>query len=1011
MTPMMTSLMTRLAQRGGPTRTEADIQSDVKILLLSGGLDLEDDDLDVRLEAQAGNQRRIDVEVGFTVIETKRDLRRAGVLTEAVDQLTGYVEHRIATTGQRYVGILTDGHDWRLYTLGLDGELVHASTYEVRSSEDGDGLLSWLSTVLATTHNVVATAAEIDRRFGSDSPAHGLDMIALRDLWEANALDGELALKKELWGKLLQTALGDAFADDLSLFIEHTYLVITAELIAHEVLGIDITAVDPRDLVTGRAFTEAGVHGVVESDFFDWPAEVAGGDKVIRAIARRVGQIDWSTTEHDLLKHLYESVITTEQRHSLGEYYTPDWLAEAVVERVVDAPETQRILDPACGSGTFVFHAVRRVLAGLEAAGVPNRQALSHVTTHVLGMDVHPVAVTLARVTYLLALGADRLNADRTEISVPLYLGDSVQWQIRHSVFNNEGLTIPTDDGKALFSADLFFPAASLVNPVRFDRLVSDLVEKATNRDRGSRVPGIKPLLNSYGLSEQDQTALTHTFRLLCDLHDHHRNHIWGYYVRNLARPLWLTRPEGRVHRLIGNPPWLSYRFMDERTKKVFSERSKMRNIWAGGRLSTQQDLAAYFVVRASELYLRDGERFGVVLPLATLSRKPAEGFRKGLWGVSGTAEFEEAWDLDKVRPHIFPVPASVVIGSFRSSAQEQMARPLKGATEIWEGKVRTGESWRVARTAILRTPHEPSVIDTPPSPYSSQFLQGATVTPRVLHVVDRVATTGGLGLPAGLVQVRSVRSSLEKGVWKTLPSRGPVAVEQAFVRPMHLGSTLLPFRMVEPWQAVLPIDPHDGALLDAGDPDLERYPRVSAWWTESVKLWDEHGKGAMTLMDRVNFQGILKAQFPAAPVRVVYTKSGNRLAGAVLTDAAAIIDHSLYWAAVSDLTEARYLCAVLNAGVTQKLVEPLQSRGQQGARHFDMYVWHLPIPRFDPNAELHTELAELARRAESLASEVDIPAGTGFQAARRLVRDSLAATGIDTALEEGVGRLLGVEG
>ncbi len=46
------------------------------------------------------------------------------------------------------------------------------------------------------------------------------------------------------------------------------------------------------------------------------------------------------------MKVLYESVIGAETRKSLGEYYTPDWLAEAVVEQTVTDPLTQRVLDP-----------------------------------------------------------------------------------------------------------------------------------------------------------------------------------------------------------------------------------------------------------------------------------------------------------------------------------------------------------------------------------------------------------------------------------------------------------------------------------------------------------------------------------------------------------------------------------------------------------------------------------------------------------------------------------------
>ena len=63
------------------------------------------------------------------------------------------------------------------------------------------------------------------------------------------------------------------------------------------------------------------------------------------------------------MKVLYESVISANERHRLGEYYTPDWLAEEIVSQVVTDPLAQRVLDPGCGSGTFLFHAVRRYLA------------------------------------------------------------------------------------------------------------------------------------------------------------------------------------------------------------------------------------------------------------------------------------------------------------------------------------------------------------------------------------------------------------------------------------------------------------------------------------------------------------------------------------------------------------------------------------------------------------------------------------------------------------------------
>jgi N-methylhydantoinase B/oxoprolinase/acetone carboxylase alpha subunit len=55
--------------------------------------ELEEEDI-VVLEAPVGGGRRIDVEVGATVIEVKRDLRKGRVRQEAIEQLAGYVANR-----------------------------------------------------------------------------------------------------------------------------------------------------------------------------------------------------------------------------------------------------------------------------------------------------------------------------------------------------------------------------------------------------------------------------------------------------------------------------------------------------------------------------------------------------------------------------------------------------------------------------------------------------------------------------------------------------------------------------------------------------------------------------------------------------------------------------------------------------------------------------------------------------------------------------------------------------
>lgn len=116
------------------------------------------------------------------------------------------------------------------------------------------------------------------------------------------------------------------------------------------------------DLLEGRPFRDRGIIGVVESDFFDWILLEPSGETLVVEIARHVSRFKLRDIETDILKGLYESLIDPAQRHELGEFYTPDWLAYRMCENAITNPLNQRVIDPACGSGTFLFHAARHLL-------------------------------------------------------------------------------------------------------------------------------------------------------------------------------------------------------------------------------------------------------------------------------------------------------------------------------------------------------------------------------------------------------------------------------------------------------------------------------------------------------------------------------------------------------------------------------------------------------------------------------------------------------------------------
>ncbi len=954
-------------------RTEADIQAGIRDLLLQASLDLDDEDLDVKLEPQLGDRnRRIDVEIGSVVIEVKKDLRKGKILADAIEQLSGYVQVRTQQTGQNYIGILSDGLEWRCFHLKPSKEFVEVSKHLVNSSSpDADKLIAWLDGVLATKQGVIPTPEEINNKLGVESSSYAINHATLLSLYEGNKHLPTVQMKRLLWAKLLTTALGSQFKDSDELFVEHTLLVNVSEIIAHAVLGLNVNDLSPASLLSGSQFETSGIYGVVESDFFDWVIEVNEGDIFIRSLARQISRFNWGEVSYDIMKVLYESIITQELRKQLGEYYTPDWLAEAIVEKTITDPLNKRVLDPSCGSGTFLFHAVKNLLKKSEQEKLSISESLETLAKNVIGFDIHPVAVTLARVTYLLAIGRDNLiNPARGEINIPIYLADSMQWrQKQYDLWSRDQVIIETDSEGKLFTSELRFPHELLQNSHTFDELVKELADKSTQKNQGKPTPSLAGIFRRLAIPEKFHETIKSTFSVMCELHESGRDHIWGYYVRNLVRPAWLGLPQNRVDILIGNPPWLSYRNMPRDMQQSFKEMSEERSLWHGAKNATHQDLSALFVAKSIETYLGDGGKFAFVMPNSVTDGEHFERFRDGNYPGKATAtyvEFAESWDLRKLRPHFFPRGASVIFGK-RSQKPSKM--PL--IAEYWTGKIEEPKSsWSVIKK-LLKFPKEAIKIgsENEISPYHSRFSQGATIVPKVLLSVEEKISSP-LGLASGRKLVQSKRSANEKKPWKDIPALEGT-IESEFIRPLYTGASILPFRCQDPELAVIP---WNGKVLMDGESELiDIYPGLCDWWRKAEEIWNEYRTSdRLTLLERINYQKGLSQQFPIPKERILYATSGMHICSARLSNRQAIIESNLYWATTESPEESYYLCAILNAEITTTETRPLMSYGKD-ERHIHKHVWKLNIPKFSLQSQLHLQISKIGKALEKEVAQLEL--------------------------------------
>ena len=224
-----------------------------------------------------------------------------------------------------------------------------------------------------------------------------------------------------------------------------------------EVAGLDDASFDRRlrELEDGSEFRRLEITNFLEGDFFGWYLAVWDGEmrELVRSFVTTLERFEPTTATvrpdlaRDILKHLYQYLVPKRLRHDLGEYYTPDWLAEFLLDEAgYTGDPAQRVLDPACGSGTFLALEIGRVIAYANEHMLDERDVAKQLVRNVVGFDINPLAVLAARTTYLLSLG--HLLRYVRPLEIPVYLCDSVLLPRPHGggLFDR-GWELPTSAG------------------------------------------------------------------------------------------------------------------------------------------------------------------------------------------------------------------------------------------------------------------------------------------------------------------------------------------------------------------------------------------------------------------------------------------------------------------------------------------------------------------------------------------------------------------------------------
>lgn len=971
-----------------------------------GGVDYEVEQRvdDARLQLRGW----IDTVIGDTLFEFKTNLRRE--LADAENQLRSYLAVFHQRSGERgCVGIATDGVQFHVYAPQFqDGGLPELKPIELcdLGRLSGEDAVLWLDRYLFRRTPRVPDERDVAARFGAGSPTYRLTLSTLSTWWDQLKSEPPVALKYEVWQKQLTVVYGEGIGSE-ELFLQHTYLATLAKLLASVIFGRG-SLDNELEILTGAYFRGLGVENFIEEDLFSWmlrPETQAPAVRVLRDLRSQLGQYDPSGFTEDVLKGLYQELVDPQVRHDLGEFYTPDWLAEYMLRKVLGDEPVRRMLDPACGSGTFLFLGIRVVTEALRQRRWSGQQILEHIEANIFGLDVHPLAVLVSRTNYLIAC-APLLARRRGRFTVPVYLGDSLMYRSVVGTMEMRDVNVPAD------GETLWFPVSLRDNPELFDGVVSTVVYAAERRDK----PILETYLEGAALDDAGRRMVAGTYDAVVRLFEAERDSIWGFVIRNLIRPYILSKGQP-FDLVIGNPPWLSLRYIKsaEFQKFVKDQMDALKIKPKGAKLVTQIELASLFFAECARNYLRDGGTIAFVMPRSVLIHRQHEEFMRFRFGPFGV-RCDRVLDLGDVSP-LFSVPACAVIGTKSGLTVPPIPRT------IFRGRLRRkNASWEEARK-VLKTSEATWSPATKAAAgaryYLDKFRQGATIVPRRLWFV-RVVSDPTLGFDPAAPLVESDPTLPTKKPWNEVEMAGQVEAEALYASV--LSTDILPFHCLRVRPVVLPlvVDGETPVMLSSGDALRRGLRHLGSWLERAEAQWAAHKteKAPDALAEWVDHLGKLRAQFPQDDqYLVVYCAAARETAGAVLeldnalqvevdgsllSLAGLALEHQVYWYSTSDRSEAFYLLGWVNCQAVDDAVRPRAMWGRYRERHIEKRIVEVGPPHFSPSDPAHAEMAALAEQAAAQVSQLVTslrPRSLG--SARRAIRTHPAVAPLLARIDE----------
>jgi hypothetical protein len=972
---------------------------------------------------------RDDARIGKTFFEFKAPNKLAikSIREEAFNQIKGYMKDFLEKNDKEPMGIITDGVTIREVIFNesdfvLIDEYQSEVTYEKEfcSIEKSDiifyRLISGVGYRELTPENLLTD-------FGPNSP---ICKASIPALWQAldSSIDHQDKVryfyklwlnlfsssvkkmvpksgeKKKLERRIESYGLTDTDINSLKeasyfLFCVQTYYSLILKFIIiklfceKHVLSEDIMDTLKETPLDGLQDIEKKLKqfnfNILEEDLFSWfekiPIDSIEG--FLRLITDEILNYDVSYINKDVLKKVYQNLIPEPLRKALGEFYTKDWVADLILDQI-GYDGMGKILDPACGSGTFLIRAIKKIKSSLGFISTKEENKCNYILERVVGFDINPIAVLTARLNYFLSI-SQLINPENIP-AIPVYLCNSVDLpqystDIKMDVESTSSESIKSGKHTRYLKILDFEFKVPAKNTIRFLRYIENSLGKTMEIiETEIKAQFGEDYIKIYG------DIIRKFYQQIQVMDREGIDGIWCKFIENYHAPIHYHDFDF----VVGNPPWVS----PERMDKEYRNRI-VKSLKASGFLEefkpdlpkidkysgtgTQYVACLPFFATTIQYFLKKGGICAFLVTSSMMKNLNSGGFRNQIskWKIKKVLDLSQetkihegasCWSFvpifskDKSNPEDeFHYYYYVPINYFKDAEHPPEFKIIDWSTQIQ----------KICLFASIEA-----------SPWFSAPLHIIEIYRKMQSNNKNIGQiyNGGRGIVTSANKLfftsKNLVSSTTLSMIKIIMDNGKeIDVPKSVVFPLVKKISAWKFKV--DGYSVIPhtvpdcnVIPIDVISREVEFRDLYSFFLNNRRRLEARQEYGKHPDGNFYQIYRLKPEKLQST-------KVAFSLIDNKISAAIipsminiaeLGDTFIMIDHSCNFFTIESFEEAHFLCGLLNSlplrTMANDIALPKGGKGKDGP-YKQFVVWNiaiLPIPTFDSSNPLHLELASISK-------------------------------------------------